>query len=416
MAHRVNSTFFSPSPRWGEGLGGEGLALTPLEAHPLTPPAKPGDPLPQRGEGENSRWSIITFDPEGFMSRLSLICVTLLSLGFASRLTAAEKPNVVLIVLDDYGWKDSGCYGSTYYKTPNIDKLAKSGVRFTEFYAACPVCSPTRGRFSRASIRSVGITDWLPGKPDGPGQKLNRPELPTGLPLEAVTLAESLKAAGYTTGHIGKWHLGGEKMSPTDQGFDVNIAGDDTGTPLSYFAPFKNKTRSMPGLENAPDGEYLTDRLAAEAEKFIVANKDKPFFLYLPHYAPHTPLKAKADVIAKYKQGNPGSQGNPVYAAMVESADDAVGRVLKALDDAKLADNTIVIFTSDNGGLATLEGQGTGLPATINAPFGKAKASSTKAASACRSSCVARAPANPRYFDHRCPPSTSPRRCSICAA
>ncbi len=302
------------------------------------------------------------------MKRLSLICVTLLSLGFASRLTAGEKPNVVLIVLDDYGWKDSGCYGSTYYKTPNVDRLAKQGVRFTDFYAACPVCSPTRASILTGKYpQRYGVTDWLPGRADSPAQRLKRPELPNGLPLEAVTLAETLKAAGYTTGHIGKWHLGGEKMSPTEQGFDVNIAGDHTGTPLSYFAPFKNKTRTMPGLETAPAGEYLTDRLAAEAEKFIAANKDKPFFLYLPHYGVHTPLKAKAEIIAKYKQGNPGTQGNPVYAAMIESADDAVGRVLKALDDAKLSENTIVIFTSDNGGLATTEGAGT--PSTINAPL-----------------------------------------------
>jgi len=307
------------------------------------------------------------------MKRSFVVGLALLAAcGFASRLAAAEKPNVVLIVLDDYGWKDSSCYGSTYYKTPHIDRLAKDGVRFTDFYAACPVCSPTRASILTGKYpQRFGITDWLPGRGDNPAQRLKRPELPTGLPLEAVTLAENLKAAGYVTGHIGKWHLGGETMSPLEQGFDVNIAGDHTGTPLSYFAPFKNKMRSMPGLETAPEGEYLTDRLAAEAEKFIVANKDKPFFLYLPHYAVHTPLKAKADVIAKYKEGRPGTQGNPVYAAMVESADDAVGRVLNALDDAKLAEKTLVIFTSDNGGLATQEGPGT--PATINAPLREGK-------------------------------------------
>ncbi len=152
----------------------------------------------------------------------------------------------------------------------------------------------------------------------------------------------------------------------------MNIAGDETGTPRSYFAPFENKLGKMPGLEKAADGEYLTDRLALEAEKFIETNKDKPFFLYLPHYAVHTPLRAKQAIIAKYKvTPKAGSQSNPIYAAMVESLDDAVGRVLKKLDDLKLTDNTLVIFTTDNGGLATTEGGPTG--ATINAPLREGK-------------------------------------------
>lgn len=300
-----------------------------------------------------------------------LLLLTTLALG--SRLTAAEKPNVVLIVADDLGWRDLGCYGSPFYKTPNIDALAKAGLRFTDYYAACPVCSPTRASLMTGQYpQRVGITDWLPGRADRPDQQLKRPSLRQELALEEVTIAEVLKAAGYTTGIIGKWHLGGEGFEPTKQGFDVNVAGDQTGTPRSYFAPFENKQGKMLGLETAPAGEYLTDRLAAEAEKFIAANKGKPFFLYLPHYAPHTPMSAKADVIAKYK-GTPqgGRQSNPIYAAMVESLDDAVGRVLKALDDHKLADNTIVLFTSDNGGLATTEGPNT--PATYNGPLREGK-------------------------------------------
>ena len=171
---------------------------------------------------------------------------------------------------------------------------------------------------------------------------------------------------------MGKWHLGGKGFEPEKQGFDINIAGDQTGTPRSYFAPFENKLGKMPGLEKAEAGEYLTDRLALEAEKFIETNKDKPFFLYLPHYAVHTPLRAKQAIIDKYKvKPKAGTQSNPVYAAMVESMDDAVGRVLKKLDDLKLSDNTLVIFTSDNGGLATTEGGPTG--ATFNGPLREGK-------------------------------------------
>jgi arylsulfatase A len=286
------------------------------------------------------------------------------------------KPNVVLVVIDDLGQRDLGCYGSTFHKTPNLDAFAKSGVKITDAYSACPVCSPTRAALMTGKHPArLNITDWLPGRPDRPDQRMCRPKIRTELPLEEVTLAEELKKAGYVTAHIGKWHLGGKGFGPTDQGFDVNIGGDDTGTPMSYFAPFQNKmgTRKMPGLEDAKDGEYLTDRLTVEAEKFIAANKAKPFFLYLPHFAVHTPLNGKKDLIEKYKQGTLGKQANPTYAAMVESMDDSFGRVLKALDEHKLADNTVVIFTSDNGGLATMEGAINGIPATINSPYREGK-------------------------------------------
>ncbi len=294
---------------------------------------------------------------------------------FASPLLAA-KPNVVLIVIDDLGQTDLGCYGSKYHKTPHLDAFAKSGLKITDAYSACPVCSPTRVALMTGKHPArLNITDWLPGRADGPNQRVNRPKIRTELPLEEVTLAEELKKAGYATAHVGKWHLGGKGFGPTDQGFDLNVAGDDTGTPLSYFAPFQNKpgTRKMPGLEDAKEGEYLTDRLTTEAEKFITANKDKPFFLYLAHYGVHTPLTAKKELIEKYKQGPLGRQSNPTYAAMVESMDESVGRVLKTLDDLKLADNTVVIFTSDNGGLATMEGAVNGIPATINSPYREGK-------------------------------------------
>ncbi|VTU02001.1 sulfatase : Sulfatase OS=Planctomyces limnophilus (strain ATCC 43296 / DSM 3776 / IFAM 1008 / 290) GN=Plim_1520 PE=4 SV=1: Sulfatase [Gemmataceae bacterium] len=304
---------------------------------------------------------------------MNRILLALALLAFGPLLHAADKPNVVLIVVDDMGQRDLGCYGSTFYKTPNIDKMAKDGLRFTDFYAACPVCSPTRVSILTGKYpQRTGITDWIPGRKDMPDQRLKRPAIPNELPLDEVTLAEALKERGYATAHIGKWHLGGPGFEPTKQGFDVNIAGDQTGTPRSYFAPFANKSGQMPGLEKAEAGEYLTDRLAAEAEKFLDANKDKPFFLYLPHYGVHTPLQAKKDVVAKYNvKPRAGAQSNPVYAAMVESVDDAVGRVLKKLDDLKLSDNTLVIFTSDNGGLATTEGGPTG--ATFNGPLREGK-------------------------------------------
>lgn len=300
---------------------------------------------------------------------LSLIA----GIALAATAIAAEKPNVVLIVIDDMGQRDCGAYGSTFFRTPNIDRLAKEGMKFTDAYAACPVCSPTRASLMTGKYPArLNLTDWLPGRGDRPDQRLNRPNINQQLPLEEITLAEALKKSGYFTGHVGKWHLGGTGFLPQDQGFDVNIAGDQTGSPRSYFAPYQNKNASIPGLDDAPEGEYLTDRLGAEAVKLIAEHKDQPFFLYLPHYAVHTPLRAKADVIAKYPgQAVGGRQSNPVYAAMVESMDDAVGAVLKALDDNKLADNTIVIFTSDNGGLATSEGGPFG--ATFNGPLREGK-------------------------------------------
>jgi arylsulfatase A len=286
---------------------------------------------------------------------------------------ADERLNVVVILADDLGWADLGCYGSSYHKTPNLDRLAAQGLRFTDAYAAAPVCSPTRAALMTGLHPArLNLTDWLPGRPDRPDQKLLRPKIINELPASVVTLAAALKKAGYTTGSIGKWHLGGKGASPTDRGFDVNIAGDQAGSPYSYFAPYKAKDgRTIPGLDDATEGEYLTDRLSLEAEQFIRTNKDRPFFLYLPHYAVHIPMRAKADLVARYKPGPAGRQGNPIYAAMLESLDTAVGNVLKCLDNLKIADRTLVIFTSDNGGLCVTEGPNT--PPTINSPLREGK-------------------------------------------
>jgi arylsulfatase A-like enzyme len=208
----------------------------------------------------------------------------------------------------------------------------------------------------------------LPGRQDRPSQKLLKPEIERHLPLEEITLAEALKEADYVSASIGKWHLGGKGFLPQNQGFDLNVAGDDAGSPISYFAPFRQGLRVMPGLEVSRPGEYLTDRLTDEAEKFIEANRDKPFFLYLAHYAVHIPLHAKQQLIEKYSGLHPvGPQTNVIYAAMMDSVDESVGRILRKLDALQLSERTVVFFTSDNGGLSVEEGPNT--PATSNSPL-----------------------------------------------
>lgn len=299
----------------------------------------------------------------------------------SASLLFAAPPNVVLIVIDDLGWADLGCYGSTFHKTPQLDMLAKEGLRFTDAYAACPVCSPTRAAIMTGKWPArLNLTDWLPGRGDLPAQKLLRPKIEQQLPLAEVTIAERLRAAGYRTASIGKWHLGGEGFGPESQGFELNIAGDQGGSPPGFFAPFtrendkgKRAGRQLKGLEAAADGSYLTDLLTDAAVNFIEKNNKDPFFLYLPHYTVHIPLQAKEELIKKYPADPKftGKQNSSVYAAMLESLDDGIGRIMQKLDELKLADNTLVIFTSDNGGLATLEGPHT--PATSNAPLREGK-------------------------------------------
>lgn len=292
---------------------------------------------------------------------------------------AVSRPNIIFILADDLGRNDLGAYGSTFFNTPHLDRLAREGMLFTDAYAACPVCSPTRAAILTGQHPArLHLTDWLPGRADRPDQRLLRPVIQQQLPLGEETLAEALRRAGYATAHIGKWHLGGDGFGPQQQGFDLNIAGDHTGTPLSYFVPFKGTQRGqperfMPGLENAPPGEYLTDRLTTEAEKFIEAHRTRPFFLHLAHYDVHTPIVAKKEYVERYPviSGQPGRQTNRVYAAKVQSLDESVGRVLNKLADLNLEEKTLLIFTSDNGGLSVIEGPNT--PATINAPLREGK-------------------------------------------
>jgi len=267
----------------------------------------------------------------------------------ASTATPSRRLNFVFFLIDDMGWMDLACQGSKFYETPNIDRLASQGMRFTNAYAACPVCSPTRASVMTGRYPArLHLTDWIAGH-NRPNAKLRIPDWTMYLPLEEVTIAEALKPAGYATASMGKWHLGGPEYWPEKQGFDVNFAGTNQGQPPSYFAPYKIQT-----VPSAPDGEYLTDRLAEEACKFIDASKDRPFFLYLPHYAVHSPLMAKKEMIEKYKaKADPASgQKNATYAAMIQSVDESVGKVCAKLEELKLADRTVVIFMSDNGGVA----------------------------------------------------------------
>lgn len=297
----------------------------------------------------------------------------ILILALAGAPSASPARGVVLIVADDLGARDLGCDGSRYHKTPHLDALAKAGARFTQATSACPVCSPSRAGImtGRHPVR-FGVTDWLPGRADRPAQPLARPLLPDGLPTDAVTLGEVFSKAGFATGYIGKWHLGAAGKGPGDQGFSFHKAANAAGSPAHYFAPYKSGNGSaIPGLEQAPEGEYLTERLSREAAGFIRANQGKPFLLVLAHYAPHTPLRAPEATVKKHASGRPGQQGNPIYAAMLEHLDDGVGLVMRTLKETGRDNDTVVAFTSDNGGLCTLEGPNT--PATSNAPLREGK-------------------------------------------
>ncbi|MSU28098.1 MAG: sulfatase [Pedosphaera sp.] len=311
------------------------------------------------------------------MTAMKLTLLTALLLSPLAELHAADapkpatKPNIIIFLIDDLGWRDLGCQGSTFYQTPNIDRLAKEGVRFTDAYAACAVCSPTRAAVLTGKYPArLLLTDWLPSGRWNPKSKLREGRFVRGVPLEEVTLAEALRESGYRTASIGKWHLGSEPFSlPEHHGFDVNIAGNAHGAPGSYFFPYAGdwsipttgKRATWNVLPDGKPGEYLTDRLTDEAVKFIRDTRDKPFFLYFPHYGVHTPLQAKADMIAKYERiPEAQRQGKPEYAAMVESVDESVGRVLATLKELKLDQNTVIIFTSDNGGFYN---------ATSNAPL-----------------------------------------------
>ncbi len=327
-----------------------------------------------------------------FMMKLPTVFSTLVAALLASAsLSAAERMNVVFILIDDLGWSDvEPTNPASFYQTPELKKLAKSGVTFTNAYAACPVCSPTRSAVLTGQYPArTRNTDYF----GAAGQKFGQ-SLPAGAKVEDArlqkrplvpapylgqlaaahkTLAEAFKDEGYRTFFAGKWHLGGEKHQslPTDHGFDINKGGFERGGPYGgkkYFSPYGN-----PKLKDGPEGEHLPDRLATETVNFIKESGDKPFLAYLSFYSVHTPLIGRPDLVKKYQDlkksytkqeiwgfDHPRKvrqiQEHAVYAAMVEAMDQAVGKVLQGLEESGVADNTVVIVTSDNGGLSTSEG------------------------------------------------------------
>jgi arylsulfatase A len=346
------------------------------------------------------------------LAAAALMAILLTNHGFAAQPGGAKRPpNVVFFLVDDLGWRDVGCYGSSFYDTPNIDRLAKEGVRFTDAYAACHVCSPTRASILTGKYPArLGLTDWIRGRRDFPFQQLQNVKGLQQLPFEEQTLAETLKAAGYRTAAIGKWHLGEEPSGPNAHGFDVDIPqGHAKGGPGTYHAPFKVK-----GIE-WEEGDYLTDRLTDKANAFIEASKDQPFFLYLAHFAVHDPIQGRKDLVEKYEaklsqmprrdgepfilEGNPDDkkpltkaeqvsrlkhpaysgykvlpdrtvkikqhQDNAEFAGMVEAMDQSLGRVLAQLEALSLEENTIIIFFADNGGMS---GANLGNPKRVIAP------------------------------------------------
>ena len=308
----------------------------------------------------------------------------------------SKSPNILYILIDDLGWKDLSCYGSEFYETPNLDRLAGKGMRFTDAYAACPVCSPTRASIMSGKYPArLGLTNYIhvgnPGQRDR-ARLIDAPYIPY-LDTKEKSLASALQENGYSTWHVGKWHMGEKEFWPDRHGFEVNIGGCDHGHPKNgYFSPWK-----IPNLEEGPEGEYLTDRLTDEAIRLVEGKDDRPFFLNLWYYTVHTPIQGKPELVAKYERKaralglhkkktfeegeiHPKSesvnkrirrrliQSDPEYAAMVECMDTNIGRLLQAIEAKGEADNTIVVFTSDNGGLATAEGS-----PTSNAPLNEGK-------------------------------------------
>jgi arylsulfatase A len=320
------------------------------------------------------------------------------ALPFAHAIAAPRPPNVILFLVDDLGWRDLGVYGSTFYETPHLDRFARENVRFTQAYAACHVCSPTRASIMTGKYPArLQLTDWLPGRREYPSQQFKNATIRPHLPYEEITVAEALKEHGYATGHIGKWHLGEDPSGPLQHGFDVQIPRWNKGWPnAGYHAPFR-----LDALSDSP-GDYLTDRLTDEALDYIEQHQSRPFFLYLSHFAVHDPIQGRADLVAKYRaklrrnppagrapfilEGNPDAktplsrpeldaliktdayrrykvlpdqtvkikqqQDNVQFAAMVENMDESFGRVVAKLEALGLSENTIVIFVSDNGGMS----------------------------------------------------------------
>lgn len=297
-------------------------------------------------------------------------------------------PNVVFILADDMGWTGPACYGSDLHETPNIDRLAQQGMRFTQAYSASPVCTPTRASIMTGKHPArLHMTIWheaAVSRRESAGDKPLAPPLAeASLALEHTTMAEMFQAAGYQTAHIGKWHLGDAGYYPETQGFDVNIGGGFYGAPITYWYPYKGERttgegtrehRYVPGLPFGETGEYLTDRLTDEALTVLDRVHTSPFFLHMAYHNPHTPIEGKPELVAHYEQKiHEGmDHHNARYAAMVHSLDENIGRLLQKLEDLGVAGNTLVIFFSDNGGFDQVRD---GKQVTSNAPLRSGKGS-----------------------------------------
>ncbi|MGL4595836.1 MAG: sulfatase [Thermoguttaceae bacterium] len=330
------------------------------------------------------------------------------STSSSKQLGTKQPLNFIIVLVDDLGWADVGCNGSTFYETPSIDRLAREGINFVNGYAACAVCSPTRASVQTGFYPArIGITDWIRGKLEcdanptkyesNPNWTVDCPPVALFLESSYITIANEMKKAGYSTAHIGKWHLGDRAHFPDKFGYDLNVGGCQYGQPPSYFDPYSHGAKENPS-KNPPNvtldesgypddllpvgtsGDYLTDRESEEAIKFIRANKEKPFFLHLAHYAVHTPLMGKETKIEKYRKkkgtGNDSLQNNAVYAAMIESVDESLGEIMRVVEEEGIGDNTVILFTSDNGGLMgstnnfpLRNGKGTPYEGGIRVPF-----------------------------------------------
>lgn len=333
------------------------------------------------------------YQPIGAMRLAQPAILLALSLALTACSDRVVNPalSVILIVIDDMGWTDAGIFGSSFYETPAIDRLAAEGVRFTQFYTASPVCSPTRASLMTGKHPArLDLTNWIGGEENG---LLIQADYVRRLPLEEVTVGEAFREAGYKTGYVGKWHLGEEPNLPEKHGFDFNFGVNQTGQPGSYFAPYENPAfaaSNVPDLEGDPGEAYLTDRLTDVTLAFLDRYRDEPFFFVLSHYAVHTPLQSRPEKSAPYEAKAAGlgtstdeyfqkerdavtklRQDHAVYAGMIASVDESVGRILDKLVELGIDDQTAVVFLSDNGGLSTRMGGSNQATANVGLRAGK---------------------------------------------
>lgn len=301
--------------------------------------------------------------------------------------TKADSPNIVFVMADDMGWNNLACYGSDLHETPHLDRLASQGVRFTQAYSASPVCSPTRAAIlTGKSPARLQMTIWREGAAQGQSNRPLTTKALDSLPIDHLTIAEVLRDAGYYTAHVGKWHVGRPEGYPQPHGFRVNMGGTLWGAPETYFYPYNEEYadyfegwRYVPDLEPGKKGDYLTDRLTDKAIEIIETCQDRPFFLNLWYHSVHTPVEGKPALVEKYKSKialtDPAIHRNPYLAAMVESMDENVGRLLNRLDQLGLSDKTIFIFNSDNGGYIGSGKRHPDIPVTNNSPLRSGKGS-----------------------------------------